>query len=72
MADPEIDDKFQLDSLDYFDRSLMLSRNLSGSMFSFVCITFIIEPRREKTGLRGFRQGPTQDVLYDHKKMLVA
>ena len=27
----------------------------------------IIEPRREKTGLRGFRPGPTQTELYSHR-----
>ena len=28
------------------------------------------EPRHEKTYLRGFRQGPTQTGLYDHKRRL--
>ena len=28
----------------------------------------IIEPRREKTGLRGFRPGPTQTGLYKHRR----
>ena len=28
----------------------------------------IIEPRCEKTGLRGFRPGPTQTGLYSHRK----
>ena len=30
------------------------------------------EPRREKTGLRGFRPGPTQTDLYSHRKELEA
>ena len=30
------------------------------------------EPRREKTGLRGFRPGPTQTDLYKHGKELEA
>ena len=30
------------------------------------------EPRCEKTGLRGFRPGPTQTVLYSHRRWLEA
>ena len=30
----------------------------------------IYEPRREKTGLRGFRPGPTQTGLYSHIRWL--
>ena len=30
------------------------------------------EPRSEKTGLRGFRPGPTQTGLYSHKRRLEA
>ena len=37
------------------------------------CQDFIIyEPRREKTGLRGFRPGPTQTGLYKLRKELEA
>ena len=32
----------------------------------------IVEPRREKTGLRGFRPGLTQTDLYKHRKELEA
>ena len=32
----------------------------------------LIEPRREKTGLRGFRPGPTQTGLYKLRKELEA
>ena len=32
----------------------------------------IYEPRREKTGLRDFRPGPTQSGLYSHRMWLVA
>ena len=28
----------------------------------------VIEPRYEKTGLRGFRSGPTQTGLYSHRR----
>ena len=31
-----------------------------------------LEPRSEKTGLRGFRPGPTQTKLYDHTRWLEA
>ena len=30
------------------------------------------EPRCEKTGLRGFRPGPTQTRLYSHRRKLEA
>ena len=30
------------------------------------CFPFPFEPCREKTGLRGFRPGPTQTRLYNH------
>ena len=33
---------------------------------------FINEPRSEKTGLRGFRPGPTQTGLYGHRRWLEA
>ena len=33
-------------------------------------ITFSFEPRRQKTGLRGFRPGPTQTGLYSHRRWL--
>ena len=32
----------------------------------------INEPRCEKTGLRGFRSGPTQTGLYSHRRWLEA
>ena len=32
----------------------------------------LFEPRREKTGLRGFRPGPTQTGLYKLRKELEA
>ena len=31
------------------------------------CLAGVIEPRCEKTGLRGFRPGPTQTGLYNHR-----
>ena len=38
------------------------------------CLLFLVpsEPRREKTGLRGFRPGPTQTGLYKLRKELEA
>ena len=32
----------------------------------------LIEPRRVKTGFRGFRPGPTQTRLYNHRRWLEA
>ena len=39
-----------------------------------ICIftSLLVEPRREKTGLRGFRPGPTQTGLYKLRKELEA
>ena len=34
--------------------------------------TVIIRPRCEKTSLRGFRPGPTQTGLYNHRRCLEA
>ena len=33
---------------------------------------FVYEPRSEKTGLRGFRPGPTQIRLYSYRRWLEA
>ena len=35
-------------------------------------VTTLIEPRREKTGLRGFRPGLTRTDLYSHRSGLEA
>ena len=40
--------------------------------FSYHQIHTLSEPRCEKTGLRGFRPGPTQSGLYDHRRWLEA
>ena len=37
-----------------------------------ILMYFINEPRCEKTGLRGFRPGPTQTGLYCHRRWLEA
>ena len=34
--------------------------------------SLLYEPRSEKTGLRGFRPGPTQTRLYSHRRWLEA
>ena len=43
---------------------------------SYCCVvggsSVIIEPRCEKIGLRGFRPGPTQTELYNHRSWLEA
>ena len=36
------------------------------------CVDSTFEPRCEKTGLRGFRPGPTQTGLYSHRRWLEA
>ena len=45
---------------------------MSVSALSFLCICKLYEPRCEKTGLRGFRTGPTQTGLYSHRRWLEA
>ena len=40
--------------------------------FDSICSCIQFEPRREKTGLRGFRPGPTQTGLYKLRKELEA
>ena len=43
------------------------------SCSSFVgCIDITYKPRCEKTGLRGFRPGPTKTGLYSHRRWLEA
>ena len=37
-----------------------------------LCHLQVNEPRSEKTGLRGFRPGPTQTGLYSHRRRLEA
>ena len=37
---------------------------------STVGASFIYKPRSEKTGLRGFRPGPTQTGLYNQRRWL--
>ena len=48
------------------------SRVAARIIYIFVWLQNIIEPRREKTGLRGFRPGPTQTGLYKLRKELEA
>ena len=39
---------------------------------AILIISIIIEPRCEKTGLRGFRPGPILTRLYSHRRWLEA
>ena len=41
-------------------------------VYSSTTWVIVYEPRREKTGLRGFRPGPTQTGLYKLRKQLEA
>ena len=51
-------------------------RNLFGGVLDDCCRlkvkAFLNEPRSERTGLRGFRHGPTQTRLCSHRKWLEA
>ena len=62
---------------------MALSKRVFHYMFSFetkLCTSTLChhesqiwhEPRRQKTGLRGFRPGPTQTGLYSHRRWLEA
>ena len=51
-----------------FDKGFIL-RELQAQFGSF---TIKFEPRSEKTGLQGFRPGPTQTRLYSHRRWLEA
>ena len=59
-------------SFSFFHISKYLSFNFETDViwlvgnFSCPVVVFIIEPRCEKTGLRGFRPGPTQTGLCNH------
>ena len=55
-----------------FNSSFYLARRFKGISSSFGELKFILrnEPRCEKTGLRGFRPGPTQTGLYRHRRSL--
>ena len=53
--------------------SLASSAEMSSTCLTQYCPTCVLnEPRREKTGLRGFRPGPTQTDLYQLRKELEA
>ena len=63
----------------FFNPSLYLVAIFCGCTALFVSnlvgtqiVGFLIEPRREKIGLRGFRQGLTQTDLYSHRSGLEA
>ena len=47
-------------------------RSLGYFVLKNILTCMIYEPRCEKTGLRGFRPGPTQTGLYSHGRSLVA
>ena len=52
---------------EHFDHDLFIAKS-DFSSFSAI----IYEPPCEKTGLRGFRPGPTQTGLYSHRRWLEA
>ena len=52
-----------------FKIAQVISENIRNA---FLYVLSIFEPRCEKTGLRGFRPGPTQTGLCSHRKWLEA
>ena len=62
-------------NLTFHELSKISTRIASKSRFDLLCFrscthSIMIEPRSEKTGLRGFRPGPTQPGLYSHRRWL--
>ena len=59
-------------------REVILHRGKTGKLgfkvhtFKVIHLLPLFEPRREKTGLRGFRPGPTQTGLYKLRNELEA
>ena len=54
---------------------LILALSVTACYLILSCLSMVAiinEPRREKTGLRGFRPGPTQTGLYKLRKELDA
>ena len=57
----------------FYKHTFLIQCNVINHVKSIVFFTTIInEPRREKTGLRGFRPGPTQTGLYSLRSRLEA
>ena len=56
----------------YSDIISLLTISLRGVSNKHCLLPFFIEPRSEKTGLRGFQPGPTQTGLYCHRRWLEA
>ena len=58
-------------AVDWFSRAAThIVYNLRNTKKNLYFNSVLYEPRREKTGLRGFRQGPTQNSLYSHRRRL--
>ena len=55
---------------DKYDQLYNTTANIECSVTAVCLLSY--EPRREKTGLRGFRPGPTQTGLYKLRKELEA
>ena len=55
----------------YLNRTTLLIQD-SDPALKWLPKSVKFEPRRQKTGLRGFRPGPTQTGLYSHRRWLEA
>ena len=51
---------------------LWMNEQIGNDWFTAGTSLHVYEPRCEKTGLRGFRPGPTQTGLYSHRRWLEA
>ena len=56
----------------HVDLVKMLCQDITPLYHFYAIIQRKYEPRRKKTGLRVFRQGPTQTGLYSHRRWLEA
>ena len=69
--------KFEEMNEKYYKKNIGCLMTIEGLQFHSMGICYfykqsIYEPRSEKTGLRGFRPGPTQTGLYSHRRWLEA
>ena len=74
VGNPE--DRFSHNEAHYYNvlfvRSCERNNQVTAEAEGVVGSVKLFEPRCEKTGLRGFRPGPTQTGLYIHRRWLEA
>ena len=59
---------FTISSVPFMEEPVSLHFSVLTAVYLVSEYVDIFEPRCEKTGLRGFRPGPTQTRLYNHRR----